>query len=289
MKAIALANRLCRDLNVQSFVELPVDSRQEILDCINAGIQRLNALSSHESRTTMASFYLAAPSTISIGVTNGSALITGHTFVADDLYRTIRIDGDAIDNQVIAEDELLHPYTGAAGTVSATIYSDAMTVPEPYDELVGTLRIIEKRKDLFPDPRQLETTWKQTRRVGEPQWYRVEANARNQTPPAPSVIRLDSLPGQEYRLEGKFTLAPARVSFGDLLVSGADLPIRAEHVEIYLLPIARGLLSTSDRWKNADTRQTVMQAAEKAEKDYEMRIPRTLATPRNIARTKHGF
>ena len=289
MKAIAFANRLSRDLSVESFVDLSVESRLEILDAINSGIQRLNALSSHESRTTLAAFYLAAPSTITLGVVNGSAAIDGHSFVADDLYRTIRIDGDGIDNQVISADELLHPYTGETGTVSATIYSDAVTVPEPYDELVGAIRIVETRQDLILDALAWETRWNQTRRVGDPERYSIEPNARNQTPPAPTVIRFDRLPGTARRLQAKFTLAPARVTFSDLLSSGADLPLRAEHVEIYLLPVARGILSTSDKWKNADIRATVAKNAEKAEMDYENRIPRTLGTPRNLARTRTGF
>ena len=284
MNAFAFANRLCRDLNAESFADVSSRERQEILDAINGGIQRLDALASHESRTTTVGFSLAAPAAVSIGVTTGSTGTTGTAFTDDQLYRTIRVDGDDIDNQVIAAGELLHPYSGTTGTVSAVIYSDAMTVPEPYDEVVGNIRILETLREI-----ENRVVGQSSRRTGEPRSFIVEPNARNQTPPVPAVIRLDSLPSQAYRLEAKFTLAPSRVAFADLLTAGSNLPIRTEYIEIYLLPICRGLLATSEMWKNADTRSIVMKSAEKAESDFATRVPRTLATPRNLCRTKPGF
>lgn len=289
MKAIAFGNRLSRDFSTASFIDLPVDAKQEILDAINGSIQLLDSFSSHEARTTTASLYLAAPATVSLGMTNGSAVITGHAFVADDLYKTIRIDGDSIDNQIIAESELLHPYTGSTGTATATIYSDAVTIPEPYGEMVGDPRILETRRLLTRWPAASQSRWDQIKRIGEPLHYDVEPNARNQSPPAPSVLRLDALPQRAYRLQSLFTLAPARVLLADLLTSGADLPFRAEHIELYLLPVARGKLSTSDRWKNNGTRSSVAAAGAKAEQDYKVRGPLTLATPNNQVGTEPGF
>mgnify|MGYP007090082740 CR=1 FL=1 len=286
MKAIALGNRLARDLG-GTFTEMDADARLEVLDAINGGLQRLHAVASHKSKITTAGIYLPAPSTVSLGLTNGSADVTGHTFTSEDFYRTIRIDGDPIDNQIISETELLHPYAGSTGTVDAIIYSDAATVPEPYDELVGNPVIMETRRELLPF--QPVANPYSTRHICEPEFYHVEANSRNQNPHAPSVIRFNSLPGVAYRLSAKFTLAPARIAFSDLLSPGADIPMRAEHVELYLLPVARGLLATSDLWKNPDTRGASAKAGEIAAADYDALVPRTLATPSNFARTKRGF
>jgi len=292
MKSIALANRLSRDLDGKSFTDLSADARLEILDAINAGLQRLNSLSPNESRITTASIPLAAPAAISFTATQGSPEISGYNFTADQLYCTIRIDGDGIDNQVIGQNELLHPYAGASSTVTATVFSDAAVVPEPYDELVSHPRVIEPGRELSPiSPLLLEWGVSARRRqTGDPLSYCVEANARNQNPPAPSVIRLGTLPGRALRLQTKFTLAPARVSFADLLASQSSLvPFRAEHIEVYLLPVCRGILSISGMWKNPDTRSGAATAGEAAAVRYETLVPRTLSTPRNIARTKAGF
>jgi len=288
MKSIAFGNRLARDFNTKSFTELDADARLEILDAINGGLQLLHSLASPDSKITTGSIYIAAPEIVSIGVTQGSAEITGYEFTEDQLYCTIRLDGDGIDNQIVGEDELLHPYAGTTGTVSATIYHDATTVPEPYDEMVGNPRIVETGRELLPFIPALDPRLR--RKTGEPRFYCVESNARNQNPPAPSVIRTDSLPSSAYRLSAKFTLAPGMVSFADLLTSDSStLPLRDEHVETYLLPVCRKILATSDRWKNADSRSAVKDAGEDAARRYELLVPRTLSTPRNIARTKPGF
>lgn len=286
MKAIAFGNRLARDFGTDSFVDMSADARLEILDAINGGLQRLHSVAPSESKITTAGIYLSAPLSVTIGVVNGSPDITGYSFDSEALYRTIRIPGDIIDNQVSGGNNLLHTYTGPTGNVTATVFSDAITIPEPYDELVGSLRVLESGRELSPF---IPPPYRTTRSSGEPRYYYVEPNARNQSPPAPSVIRLDSLPITAHRLEAKFTLAPARVSFAELLSPGASLPIREEFVEIYLLPIARGILASSSMWKDNATRTIVLKSAEKAESAYEMLVPRTLATPRNYARTKQGY
>jgi len=288
MKSIAFANRLSRDIDAKSFVDLPADARLEILDAINGGLQLLHSLAPPQSKITTASIYLAAPVTISLGVTQGSAEITGHDFTTDQLYCTVRLDGDDIDNQIIGENELLHPYTGATGTVSATVYHDATAIPEPYDELVGNPRIMETRRELFPFDPPAEQ-WIR-RHVCEPRFYHVEPNARNRNPPAPSVIRMDALPGTAYRLTSQFTMGPARVAFTDLLTSeSVDVPIRAEYVETYLLPVCRGILSSSERWKSKDSRTAATNAAENAAQRYASLVPQTLSTPSNSIRTSPGF
>ena len=287
MKAIAFANRLARDIDEKSVVDLTADVRLELVDAINGGIQTMHMVGPYESKTTTGSIALAAPVTVSIGVTNGSAEVTGHTFTAGQIYNTIRVEGDGIDNQVADANELLHPYSGTTGTVSATIYADGVAIGEPYDELVGDPLILETSR-LLTHHKINSVSWHH-KQVAEPRYYWLEANARNQNPPANSVIRFDHLPDRAYRIQAQFTLAPVRITFADLLASGATLPIRAEHVEQYLLPIARGILTSSRLWRDPSTKQQARADAALAERKYETLVPRTLATPRNRIRTKAGY
>lgn len=286
MKAIALANRLARDLGEKSILDLTTDVRLEVLDAINSGLQTLHARASHESKTTVGSILLDAPRPIEIGLEHGSTEVTGVSFTADQQYRTIRIDGDPIDNQIVGSSTLLHPYAGTTGTVQATVYSDAVAIPEPYDELIGCPRIIETGAELIHGKRVWLTVSKP---ICRPSSFYVEANARNQNPTAPSVVRFDSLPDQKYRLEAKFTFAPVRINFSDLLAPGNDIPIRLEHIEAYLLPIARGLLTFSSMWSKDSDKQAARDAANNAQAEYEARIPRYLTTPNNRVRTKPGW
>lgn len=290
MKAVSLANRLVRDLSEKSLIDCTADIHLELLDAINGGLQKLHALAPFQSKTTTGSLYLNAPETISLAVTNGSADVTGYTFTADQTYRTIRIAGDNVDNQVVGDTELLHPYEGTTGTVSAVIYCDAISIPEPYEMMIGDPRVIESNRivrnnDNFEGYGMPHGY----RNVCEPRFYRMESNAMNQNPPAPAVIRFDTLPDKAYRMESRFMLAPARITFPDLLSAVNDVPIRAELVEAYLLPIARGILSFSSLWRNKEEKIAARNSAEAAERKYETLTPKHLATPRNRVRTRPGW
>lgn len=287
MKAIAFANRLCRDLKESSVTNLTASTRLEILDAINGGLQKLDAVSPTKNKITTASLYLEAATTVSIGVTTGSAEITGATFTGDQYGRTIRISGDSIDNQVDGTSSLLHPYTGATGTVSATIYSDAVALPEQYAELVGDPRILETGRDLV-NHKVRHVTW-QRKDIGEPLRYWVEANAANNSPVAPAVIRFDTLPDRAYRIQVDAMMAPARVLFSDLLAAGPEIPLRADHVELYLLPLARGILTASEMWRDAESKATARKEAETAEQKYAVFASTTLATPCNQVGTPCGY
>ncbi len=287
MKAIALANRLCRDLKESSVTNLTADARLEILDAINGGLQKLDAVTPTKNKITTASIYLEAASTVALGVTNGSAEITGVTFAGDQYGRTIRITGDSIENQVDGPSSLLHPYTGATGTVSATIYSDAVALPEQYAELVGDPKILETGRDL-KNHKIRYSTWR-IKRIGEPLFYWVEPNAGNNSPVAPSVIRFDTLPDRAYRIQVEAMMAPTRVLFSDLLSAGPEIPLRADHVELYLLPLARGILTASEMWRDAESKANARKEAETAEQKYSVFASTTFATPNNQVGTPFGY
>lgn len=287
MKAIAFANRLMRDLKEKSINDLTADTRLELLDAINGGLQKMHAIAASESKTTTVSIALDAPATISIGVTNGSTTTTGTAFTSDQIYRTVQVAGDSIENQITGTNSLLHPYGGVTGTVAATIYCDCMAIPEPYSEIVGDPRVLEDGFRLTNF--KIERDWNTTRAIRRPIFYWMEPNAANQNPPAPAVMRFDSLPDKLYRLECRATLAPARIAFTDLLAPDTDIPLRAEQVESYLLPIARGLLANSEMWRDESTKAGAESKANAALAAYELLTPRTLSTPNNRARTKAGF
>lgn len=287
MKAIAFANRLARDIDEKSVIDLTADIRLEILDAINGGLQKLHALAPATSKITTGSIALTAPLSMTLGVTAGSSTITGATFTADQLYRTVRITGDDIDNQVVGSTELLHPYNGGTGTVAATLYCDAVAISEPYEELVDDPRILETGRDLHHH-KICSVTWHR-KQVAEPCFYWPEANARNQNSSAPSVIRFDRLPDRAYRLQAQFSLAPARITFSDLLAPGAEIPLREEHVESYLLPVSRAILTSSRLWRDPATKTSVTNEGEAAEQKYRIFAPTTLATPSNHVGTPDGF
>lgn len=288
MKAVSLANRLSRDFSSDSFGELSADARLHMLDAINAALQRLNALSSPDSKKSMSSIMLPAPLHISIGVTNGSEQITGYTFTNEQLYRTIRIDGDGIDNQIVSPDGLMHPYAGQTGTVAAVIYADAQVIPEPYSELISDPRDISDRKQLEQASHEPDFQ-RRSKQIGRPMCYWVESNARNQNPPAPAIIRFHPMPSAMFRYEAWFTLAPARMNFTDLLSEEADVPLRDEEIESYMIPLARKFMTSSKFWRDKEEKANARSEANDAEQAFSLLSQKTVATPNNRVRTRPGY
>lgn len=288
MNALAFSNRLLRDLKQNSLAELAADERQEIQDAINGGIQQLDSVAPVHTKKTTGAIYIEPSVTIQLGVMNGSQVVTGGEFVIEQYGRTVRLEGDSIDNKVFGGSELLFPYGGPTGTVTATILSDAVPIPVRYTEFIGDMTILETGCKVAPN-RHVCDHLHRRREMGTPRFFWAEPTAMNQNPPAPMVLRFHPIPDRAYRLSFEVMLAPARIEFSDLLSATTEIPLRPEHVEQYLLPIARGLMTTSSQWADPSTISAIRQSAQAAEARYATMISTTLATPRNRAGTKRGF
>ena len=288
MKAIAFLSRLCRDFAVKSPHDLTADARLEILDAINGAIQRIDELSGSKSKTTNGAFYLPAPETVTLEMTNGSALVDGYAFTSEQYAKTIRIDGDDIDNQVTGTNSLLHTYKGTTGTVSAVIYGDTIYLPEPYLEVIGDPLILgECRHVKKGSAKQVSYPRKD---IGTPMTYWIEGNAGNRNPAYPAIVKFHPMPDRYYRIEVEVSLAPIRIKFTDLLAPGEKLPVREEWIESYLLPIARANLTDSELWRDKSSRNKVESAGERALQRFEALMPSaTYATPSNEVGTPYGF
>lgn len=295
MKTIALASRLMRDLKEKSLADLTADTRLELVDAANFAFQKLHSIAPPHSKQVIASFYVPAPRTVSLEVTEGSATITGYAFPDADLYRTIRIDGDAVDNQILGTDSLLHPYAGPTGTVSAVIYGDAILVPSTIEEIVSDLHIIDTRTKISQDFSKtigsIDFGHHQSpqKRVGRPDRWWPESKAENQNPPVPAIMRLNTLPDAAYRIQADATKAPLRITFLDIMDSDSEIALREEHIESYLIPIARGHLTKSSMWADSSTKAEAKDEAKTAMNEYSILAPKTLSTPANRVGTPKGF
>lgn len=286
MKVFALVQRLARDLTQTNPLAFTAEERQTVQDCINASLQKLHDYAPDHSKIVPISLSLATPTAITIGVTQGLTTFTGYSIASDDQYCTIRIEGDGVDNQLISDGTLLHPYAGPTGTASATIYHDAVALDDTYAAIASNPRYldtnVELRQGFYPDRYNLAYRFA----VGEPEAWMVESNAYSA---ARAIFRVDRLPLALTRFKAKALLAPPRVSFADTIVTTVDLPMRVEHVEAYLLPMVRGMLADTSLWRDALTRKRAMDKGDTAALEYNVMIPKTLSTPANSVGTPQGF
>lgn len=286
MKVFALVQRLARDLTQTNPLALTAEERQTVQDCINAALQKLHDYAPDHSKAIPISLSLAAPTNISIGVSEGMNTFTGYSITSDDQYCTIRIDGDGVDNQVIADGTLLYPYAGTTGTVTATIYHDAIALDETYAAIISNPRYLDTNVELgqgfIPDRYRLAYRLA----IGDPESWIVEENAYSS---ARAVFRVDRLPTGLIRLKAKALLAPPRVSFTDTIGTTADIAMRVEHIESYLLPMIRGLLAETSLWRDVLTRKRAMDKGDNAALEYSVMVPKSLTTPANTVGTPIGY
>ena len=285
MKVFALVQRLARDLTQTNPSNLTAEERQTVQDCINAALQTFHDHAPDHSKIVPISLSLLAPKTISIGVTTGLTDFTGYSIGMDDYYCSIRIDGDGVDNQIVGDGELLHPYAGATGTVSATIYYDAVALSNDYAAIASNPRYLDTDVEL-PQGLWRDRILFRNFVTGEPDSWVVESNAYSEFK---SVFRVNRLPTRLIRLKATAILAPPRVSFTDTITATAVLPIRDEHVEGYLLPHIRGLLAETSLWRDPLTRSRAMDKGDQAQARYSEMTPKTLATPSNKVGTPYGY
>jgi hypothetical protein len=288
MRVIAFTKRLMRDLREQDPAQMSVDMRMELLDAINSSIQRVNALSPVHTRITTASLELAPPVSVTLQVENGSNGFAGYLATDTDLYCTIRIDGDPVDNQITGAGEMLFNYDGPTGTAQATLYHDALTLPQSIAEITGVPMLLDHRTELEQDSTG-EMRGSRERAVGRPRFWWVEPNAIITMPPGPAVFRVDSLPPTRTRIQAEVMTSANRITLEEMLSSEAVMPFREDTIESCLLPVTRGALAESGLWSNPETKAAASSRAESALAAYSILSSSFLATPAHRIGTPRGF
>jgi hypothetical protein len=190
---------------------------------------------------------------------------------------------------------LLHPYQGTSGTKNVIAYGDRISIPATVSEIISEPRILETRTTIiFDHEKRIELSTGffvngARKPIGRPTRWWTEPQAANQSSQTPLVMVLNYLPDRAYRITMEVALAPARVSIDELLRPSVNLPIRAEHIESFLLPICKGYLADSSLWADPEARASARSAADKAEAEYANLIPQTLSSFPNTVGTPFGY
>jgi hypothetical protein len=260
-----------------------LDGTQAIQGAVNQTLSDLHTIAPPHAKTARASFSFTAPKTVDIGVTTGSNLFTVFSPDDEDAYCTIRIDGDTAPNTIIGSGEMLHPFAGQTGTVAATVFHDAIPIPAQYQEIVFPLRDIDKNwSALFPGPRVTRKT------NGEPEWAWVDGNASGQSPFAPLILCVNTLPNGLKRYQADAVLAPKRITLEDMADGTVPVPLPPEHIDAFLIPAAIGALARTPWWKNESRIASAIQSGDAAISNYSL-VVQYPSTPANRVGTPYGY
>jgi hypothetical protein len=274
MTTVQLAQRLLRYLTVKDLALLSGDDALHLLDAINSGIQQFYALAPSIYKQTSMSGILRAAQDVTLDVTLGSPIFTGYTASYYSKGYTIRIEGDDNDNEIVASNGLLDSYMGETGTRQATIWGDCLQLNTVIDRLTSEPKL-DTGDVLWKDDEYKQwggfcypEGWGfrrglRNRKVGRPRRYWIEAVGQSQAGDPAFLLRVDTLPDQDYRVRLDGELAPRKVTFIDL-TTPVVLPIDDALVESNVLPICASELTESPLWQNSDNKKDVNERASKA-------------------------
>jgi hypothetical protein len=262
MTTVQLAQRLLRYLTVKDLALLSGDDALHLLDAINSGIQQFYALAPSIYKQTSMSGILRAAQNVTLDVTLGSPIFTGYTASYYSKGYTIRIEGDDHDNEIVASNGLLDNYMGDTGTRQATIWGDCLQLNTVIDRLTSEPKL-DTGDVLWKDDEYKQSGGMRNRQVGRPRRYWIEAVGQSQAGDPAFLLRVDTLPDQDYRVRLDGELAPRKVAFLDL-TTPVVLPIDDALVESHVLPICASELTDSPLWQNADNKKDVNERARKA-------------------------
>ena len=292
---VELFNRIGRRARGGDFTKLSMNERGDIQEAANAALQRLyNALPTYFKEQTQG-FVLPAPLAITgVGVTQFSKTITGYAFTDAQFGQTVVLDGDPGWNQIIGDHELLNPYMGSTGTVSGTIYGNAIHSDTfPLDRIIGNPQFANQ--NLFPVASftiasaggYAQSPWLWTNQVGLPAtwWPQVFGNSQGNRPLM--VLKFAPAPDQAYAVNVRIGFWPRRITIADY-DANESLPVPDQFIEPSLIPMCLEEFMASESWQTKNDEGAVLARGQQGEKFARNQLGQ-IGSPSNRVGTPFGF
>jgi hypothetical protein len=304
MTTAEVINRMLRITGIKSLEKLEADDAQAFLDALNSAMSIYYSLIPEAHRKQTFSELLPEKRTVSLELVNGSKAIGGTSpLTAADRWRTIRIDGDDKWNRVNSTTELLDAFEGTTGTVSATVYSDVITLSGVLVERLTSDPRLSTGVVLFHDESLREFRYgygapyairevyglDSNRQIGRPRRYWMDVVAdRNASAVEPSgFVVVDPIPDTSYTVRFEGLVFPLRYGF-DVLQNPQQLPVPQSHIEVGLLPLVYEALVEGGFTLQALPIDLALRRAEKA-RDFIRTRPAYIGVPYNMMGTPPGY
>ena len=223
---------------VRDPAKVPFDATVEIVGAMNAALAEFYSLAPTWLSAKTVSRVLSAPETITVGATQGS--VNAGPFPTDAIGCAIVLAGDTRANQVASTSALRDPYLGSGGSVSATLYGDAVQIAGSEFRRVLSPPRLEGGTQLFWDetlPVRSGSTTLRSR--GTPARFCVEVLALGAggSSGTLAVLRVDPIPSVDTILRVEMQVLPLHLTIAHL-AAPFDVPIPTD-MEGHLLSLVR--------------------------------------------------
>lgn len=302
-----LGQRLCRNLTVSDLGRVPASEIARLQDAINDGLMEyFNGL--HDDRKTSApapAATLRAAITVDIQIVDGA---NGFSYLAgafaiggygneDDLIgHSVVIDGDPKVNRLMRSGELMYPYFGAGGDVTATFYGDCVPFGQDDMKVVKEPRFRgesgSQSVGLFPMDDIKKQRWEEyplidVPETGTPRYWWLEPHLAAERTATPTwMIRVWPLPVARGLLLYSTQFYPTALSFDDMLIA-RELPVPDRELGMLVDLISDRLLN-SPLWNPEVDKKIARDDAEKARKSLAA-TQHPLHSSGNSVGTAEGF
>lgn len=256
----------------------------DVLGVMNQALQLIYDDGPASIKNQPSGCYLHAPASVTLTCTQGSAVISAvTTWVATFAGCTIRIGGDAQDNEILSATRLARPYSGASGSVTATVYGDCVTLDGTVAKVIGPMMLgnfqpiheASTRAEFITRSNYPAAGWVNGFAPTLPFFYfgskEIEAYPRcyfvdTYNDPTldyiPTRIRFSPMPSAAQSVGYSIDVNPTRIVATDIRgVGQADPGIRIampnSWTELVFLPIAKQLLCALPTFKNADAKPEI--------------------------------
>lgn len=242
---------------------------QDIADvtaCLNGAVQEAYTLAPADEIQRQVGGAIRPPASITLSVTQYATACTITGYLDWMLGCTVRISGDDNDNRIVSSTELMRPFMGStAGSASATVYADCLTIPAAYEAIIEPVRlsgfcplVILKDRESFEhfnaspvytgshqrSPVSYQTV--NNKCIAQPVAVLAEREALGTVAPT-LYLRLNPMPGTAYGISYTARLAPPVITQANIWT--ADDPSTDPGVSAYLPNVEAVLLPFAlQRW-----------------------------------------
>lgn len=296
MTTAQLSRSIARHLDVDDPSNLNDQAALDVLNAINAGIQRFyTEAPANLTRLTLSATFRAPQRIPGVTFTSQYAkTVTGTPFDPSWYGCGIQFDGVLTPNQIRGTNTVLDEWILPNLTVGAQLYHDAFVMQVQIERIVSDVRLHSPQ---WTTPRVLtrnEAVF--SRRPFEPNgvassirpsYYRMEPVDYAAQGSVTSLLRIFPAPLTDVTARFEADIAVSPIGMDDL-VNGAPIPV-ADAWSGFLTAICEGELTYSPLWKDKTTKKEIRDYATEVLENRVRKLPNDLAAPNNTVGTPWGF
>lgn len=296
---VYVARMATRHLSAKDPSSMSPGQKAELIEAINAALFEYFEEADDNYKRTTATELLLAPVERSVTIESSATTVTGNPFLASERGKSILIPDDPDYNEIVATNQLLRPFRGTGGTVTATIYSDAVAIRNFQVERIVTdpkivdhgRRLIYEDRDQVAEEGNIFYRATASRQLGDPVRYSVAyvgGSLATGDDDAVMVIFIDPIPTAALTIE--FDILIRAATFGiEALESPSYLPIDRSVFSRQFLPLVEFQLMRSSMWAGTDLASKMILEEYGRATGSIQKLADEFAKPRRSIGTRRGF